>query len=96
MLQVLAATDSLVQAAAYLTPDMVNLTWPAAAVACGSDDSSSEAFSVHGGLGRDDVTIDYDKSLFSYVGCRCQSGYDNIYTFDEAGTACPHVERLQC
>ena len=86
MLQVLIATDSLVQAVANLTAGDTNLTWPTAETGCNTDGPlSDDSFSVDGGLGRDDVTIDYDQSLFSYVGCRCASGYDNIYTFDATG-----------
>ena len=86
MLLVLNTTDSLVQAAAYLTPNVTNLTWPSQAEACGTDGSSDDdSFAVDGGLGRDDVTIDYDQTLFSYVGCRCSQGFDNVYTFDDTG-----------
>ena len=27
----------------------------------------------------------YDNSIFSYVGCRCNAGYDNIYTLNNTG-----------
>lgn len=27
----------------------------------------------------------YDEGLFSYVGCRCNDGYDNIYSIDSTG-----------
>ncbi|KAL3134262.1 hypothetical protein ABBQ38_006526 [Trebouxia sp. C0009 RCD-2024] len=86
MLQMLAVTDSLVQAAADLAPAAVNLTWPSRAVACGPTRTATDRpIAVDGGLGRDDVTIVYDQSFFSYVGCRCSSGYDNVYIFDDAG-----------
>lgn len=98
MLLVLNVTDSLVQAAAYLTPNATNLTWPSQAEACGTDGSShDDSFADDSGLGRDDVTIDYDQTLFSYVGCRCSEGFDNVYTFDDMGRmqfAC--VRDLDC
>ena len=31
------------------------------------------------------TTMGYDESLFSFVGCRCNAGYDNIYTISETG-----------
>ena len=31
------------------------------------------------------TTMGYDASLFSFVGCRCNAGYDNIYTIGETG-----------
>lgn len=96
MLQVLAATDSLVLAAANLTSNFTNYTWPTASGACQTDGPSSrgdlqrmsrgnEAFSVDDGLGRDDIILDYDQSFVSFVGCRCLPGYDNVYTFDAEG-----------
>lgn len=88
MLQVLKATESLVQAAANLTSSVTNYTWLTADQACESDGpTSGTAFSIDGGLGRDDVTIDYDSSFFSFVGCRCTTGYDNVYTVDAEGAS---------
>ena len=34
-------------------------------------------------------SLGYDYSLFSYVGCRCDSGYHHIYTSDDStGSEC--------
>ena len=38
------------------------------------------------GLGNPQDQIDYDDSFFSFVGCRCNSGYDNVYTIDTTGS----------
>lgn len=40
------------------------------------------------GLGRPPSQVDIDDSFYSFVGCRCEAGYDNVYTVDNAGT--PH------
>ena len=47
------------------------------------------------------TTMGYDESLFSFVGCRCDAGYDNIYTISETGVAgclnlCLPEHELQC
>ena len=89
-LKVLADTDSIVSAAANLTSDFNNYTWPTASNACGSDGpDSNEDFSIDGGLGTDDVRLDYDPSLFSFAGCRCDTGFDNVYHFDADGKCKP-------
>lgn len=86
MLQVLQDTNSLVQAARNLTSEVVFLTWGTTVDSCGLDVDEAYDYSPEdGGLGRDDVTLVYDPSFFSYAGCRCISGYDNVYTFDETG-----------
>ena len=83
MLDVLAATNSLVAAADKLTTNHLDLTWPISGDWC----DAAISFSADQGLGIDDVHIDYDDGLYSYAGCRCAAGYDNIYTFDETGNA---------
>ena len=37
------------------------------------------------GVATADPTLKYDFGLFSYVGCRCNAGFDNIYTVGSAG-----------
>ena len=37
------------------------------------------------------TTTGYDESLFSFVGCRCAVGYDNIYTIGATGVVSPLV-----
>lgn len=41
-------------------------------------------------LGREQNQIDYDDSFYSFVGCRCEPGYDNVYTVDATGMY-PHA-----
>ena len=40
----------------------------------------------------------YDKGLFSYVGCRCNRGFDNVYTLAETGgvRSCTGLVSLRC
>ena len=86
MLHVFTATHSLVLAAANLTAGATNYTWSSASAACIFGISpSDDSFTTIGGLGRDDVTLEYDEGLFSFVGCRCMIGYDNVYRFDATG-----------
>ena len=81
MLDVLTATNSVVACANNLSSFHMDLTWPSNDDACAANTS----FSADKGLGPDDVHIDYDSDFFSYVGCRCMAGYDNIYVFDSEG-----------
>ena len=37
------------------------------------------------GLSTADSAMGYDEDLFSFVGCRCIAGYDNVYTISETG-----------
>ena len=88
-IDVFIATGSLVAAATNLTGFDEQPTWPATtATSCSYTDSSIDSADTDGGgLGRHDVTLDYDNNFYSYAGCRCISGYDNVYIFDTRGTS---------
>lgn len=80
-------TGSLASAVDNLTASNQLLTWSATPLGCGFGGAQVDvSYSVDGGLGRDDVTLAYNPGFYSYAGCRCSSGYDNIYTFDQAGS----------
>lgn len=85
---VYTATKSLVAAALNLTSFNQEADWPTTSSSCAySDRKSDNSVAAGGGLGRNDTTLVYDLSFFSFAGCRCISGYDNVYTFDASGTA---------
>ena len=87
MLQVLTATDSLVLAAANFPADRTSYTWPpSSSNDCSRDGATLDVSQLNdGGLGRDDVFMDWDMGLFSFAGCRCTAGYDNVYYLDAGG-----------
>ena len=86
VLEVLQDTHSLVKAAANLTSAVVYSSWQTTASSCGAGSAAAITYSPEdGALGRDDVSISYHPSFFSYAGCRCISGYDNVYSFDDRG-----------
>ena len=79
-------TNSLAAAAINITAFNETPTWDNSFSSCAYTGSEPDnAFAVYGGLGRNDVTLDYDKALYSYAGCRCIDGYDNVYTFEATG-----------
>lgn len=85
-LEVYQATNNLAIAGTNLTSFNQVFTWPSSAEGCESDGPNSDtSYSVDGGLGRDDVILTVDNEFFSYAGCRCSAGYDNIYDFDGTG-----------
>ena len=43
---------------------------------------------INQGLSTAVAQLSYDNSLFSYVGCRCAPGYDNVYSVDATGQTC--------
>lgn len=89
-------TNSFVAAAINLTSFVEVLTWPSNTASCASQPTTvASTHAVDSGLGRDDVEMAYDNALFSYAGCRCISGYDNIYTFDASGKARSRFLALQ-
>ena len=85
-LAVYQATNSLAIAGTNLTSFNQVFAWPSTKEGCESDGPSSDtSYAVDGGLGRDDVILAVDNDFFSYAGCRCSAGYDNIYDFDGRG-----------
>lgn len=51
---------------------------------------SDEGFKVTGKLMKQGFStavpeMGYDERLFSFVGCRCNAGYDNVYTIGPTG-----------
>ena len=82
-------TNSLAIAATNLTSFTQPLSWPIIDISsCALGGPSADtSYSVDGGLGRDDVVIDYNNNFYSYAGCRCLPGFDNVYTFDATGSS---------
>ena len=83
-LSVLDSTNSLVAAFANATayiPDPAYVDSFTSATACPSGDSGAQVTSVPTSY----TALNYDFALFSYVGCRCNAGYDNIYSVDSQG-----------
>ena len=83
---VFTATGNIAAAAFNLTTFIQPATWQVIDTSCTCEGSTTDnSFAVNGGLGRKDVVLDYDQALYSYVGCRCTSGYDNVYLLDASG-----------
>ena len=87
-INVFTVTHSLVAAALNITSFSQAATWPTTSSSCAYGDRVTDtSIAVGGGLGRNDSNLVYDLSFFSYAGCRCISGYQNVYTFDAKGTS---------
>jgi len=101
-LSVLDSTNSLITAFANATayiPDPSYVDGFTSTTPCPSTDPATQipniiidGVLIVGALG-------YDFGLFSYAGCRCNAGYDNIYTVDDTGDttvqsghACMHAD----
>ena len=89
-LSVLESTNSLVAAYANATayiPSSAYTTGFASTTACPSTSTANNVANVATpwGFATAVGTVTYDFALFSYVGCRCNPGYDNIYSVDDAG-----------
>ena len=88
-MSVLESTNSLLTAYANATsyiPDPVYLTGFTSTSPCPSGDSASTAqTSGQSNPGADQARLGYDVGLFSYVGCRCDAEYDNMYAVDGQG-----------
>ena len=83
-LSVLDSTNSLVAAFANATayiPDPAYVDSFTSATACPSGYSGAQVTGVPTSY----TALNYDFALFSYVGCRCNAGYDNIYSVDSQG-----------
>ncbi len=80
----------------------VGATAAGASEAMGCSDSSSGVTGslVSQGLSSAVLTTGYDNSIFSYVGCRCNAGYDNIYSLNDTGRSlllhCGFVPSTAC
>ena len=55
------------------------------ALGCSDQGFRSTSDLMNQGFNRAVATTGYDESLFSFVGCRCDAGYNNIYTIGETG-----------
>ena len=88
-MSVLESTNSLLTAyanASSYIPDPVYVTGFASTNACPSDNTGNTAqTSGQPSPGADHASLGYDFGLFSFVGCRCDAGYDNMYTVDVQG-----------
>ncbi|KAA6421082.1 MAG: serine threonine kinase [Trebouxia sp. A1-2] len=85
-LSVLDSTNSLITAFANATAYIPNPTFVdgfLSTTPCPSMDAATQNpnTTTNGVVG----VLSYDFGLFSYVGCRCNAGYDNIYTVDGTG-----------
>ena len=55
------------------------------AMSCSVDSLGASGGLVNQGLSSAVIHMGYDYSLFSYVGCRCNAGYDNVYSLNATG-----------
>ena len=55
------------------------------AMSCSVDSLGMTGGLVNQGLSSAVIHMGYDYSLFSYVGCRCNAGYDNVYSLNATG-----------
>ncbi len=55
------------------------------ATGCSDSSSGITGSLISQGLSPSVLTTGYDNSIFSYVGCRCNAGYNNIYTLKDTG-----------
>ena len=84
----LDSTNSLLAAYANATayiPDPVYVDNFTSVSACPSNDTSSQVL----GKARPSsiyIALGYDFGLFSFAGCRCVTGFDNIYSVDNQGS----------
>ncbi len=71
-----------------------------ATTGCSESSSGITESLVSQGLSPAVLTTGYDNSIFSYVGCRCNAGYDNIYTLNSTGRSlllhCGFVPSIAC
>ena len=91
---------------AHVGPDpnnqSVDATPPGTSKAIGCSEGSPRMTGslVSQGLSQAVMNTGYDNSIFSYVGCRCNAGYDNIYTLNDTGTSlllhCGFVPSIAC
>lgn len=58
---------------------------PFEAVGCNEGVLGQAGNAASRGLATATPQMGYDISLFSYVGCRCNAGYDNVYTLTDTG-----------
>ncbi len=99
-LGILSDTGNLTLATTNVTA--TTATPPGASEAMGCSESSSGVTGnlVSPGLSPAVLNTGYDNSIFSYVGCRCNAGYDNIYTLNDTGTSlllhCGFVPSIAC
>lgn len=55
------------------------------AVGCSDDGFRTTGQLKKQGLSAAVSVMGYDEGLFSFVGCRCNAGYDNVYTISKTG-----------
>ncbi len=101
-LSILDNTNSLITAFANATtyiPDPSYVDGFTSTTPCPSPDNATQILSMSSNGILNDVDLSYDFGLFSYAGCRCNAGYDNIYTVDDTGNttvqsghACRHAD----
>ncbi len=87
-LSVLDSTNSLITAYANATayiPDPTYVDGFPSTTPCPSADAATQITSVTTNGVFIDGAVSYDFGLFSYVGCRCDAGYDNMYNVDSTG-----------
>ena len=88
-MSVLESTNSLLTAYANATsyiPTPVYVTGFTSTSACPSGDTASTSqTSGQGNPSALHASLDYDNGLFSFVGCRCDAEYDNMYAVDDQG-----------
>ncbi|DBA84440.1 TPA: hypothetical protein ACH3X1_006072 [Trebouxia sp. C0004] len=87
-LSVLDSTNSLITAFANATasiPDPTYVDGFPSTAPCPSTDAATQipSMTTNGSLNLG--ALSYDFGLFSYAGCRCNAGYDNIYSIDGTG-----------
>ena len=92
-LEVLTSSGSLGAAVANSTAyyNSQYLTPFAAMAGCNPRDSILNP--TANGIDYTGHVLAYDFSLYSYVGCRCSNGYDNVYSINQRTGTC-QVPRL--
>lgn len=84
-LEILTDTGSLTAAVANATAYYTNAKFAAPFTAADTCDLADGLVAVTPqGLAYTRRSLGYDYTMFSYVGCRCASGYTHIYTLDPA------------